>query len=157
MINKLKRLLTPLAKRVFSHIKEMRDVRVLGLDIFVVLVVLVSWSGVSVIQTNYELQKKIAVLEQENEVRALQNSNLKLRNQYYSTDQYLDLTARQQLGRAAPGETLLLVPQSVALAHSVDLPQPTEKEIEKSKPHKPTYQRNFEAWVDFIFNRPRGS
>lgn len=152
-INKLKQISGPIGQRALAHVKEMRDVRVLGLNVFVVLVVLVSWSGVNVIQTNYDLQKKIARIEQENTVRQLENSNLKLRNQYYDTDQYLELTARRQLGRAMPGETLLLVPKEVALTHSVEPLTQTQKDVEQAKPHKPAYQQNFEAWVEFLFNR----
>lgn len=46
-------------------LSQLRDTRTLGLLVFVVLVLLVSWSGIKSIQTNYELQRTIARLEQE--------------------------------------------------------------------------------------------
>jgi cell division protein FtsB len=141
-------------KKLLKHplIKEFRDVRVMGLVVFGVIVLLVSWSGLQVIEANYQLQQQIAHLEQQTQVTELENNNLKLSNQYYNTDQYLELQARRQFGKGAPGEKLLLVPKSVALAHTVDIPDST-KAAAKQKPPKPSYQRNFESWMSFFFHR----
>lgn len=133
-------------------LKQLRDVRVVGLLVFVGVILLVTWSGIGVIQTNYELQKKIAALQQSLELQDLENSNLELQNQYYDTDQYLELQARRQFGRAAPGEKLLVVPKSVALKHSVE-PLPAALSADNDTPVKPAYQRNFEAWMTFLFRR----
>lgn len=133
-------------------IQQLRDVRFVGFCVFGVLVLLVSWSGVGVIQTNYDLQRQISALQQQNTVFELQNKNLQLSNQYYHTDQYLELQVRQQFGKAAPGETLLLVPKKVALAHTVDLGS-KDKQSSRRVIKKPFYQRNFEAWMDFLFRR----
>ncbi len=138
--------------RVIAYVRELYDVRVLGVHVFVVVALLVTWSGVGVIQDNYKLQKQISRLRQETELQNLENDTLRLRNQYYDMDQYLELTARRQFGLAAPGEKLLLVPESVALANSVDLPE-SQKTSEKTKPEKPRYQQNFEAWMQFLFRR----
>lgn len=133
-------------------VKQLRDVRAVGLLVFGVVVLLVSWSGVKVIQSNYELQKKISRLEQENSVQQLSNDNLELRNQYLKTDEYLELAARRQFGKGAPGETLVAIPKAVALAHTVDLPK---EEVQKpaSVANRPTYQKNFEAWMNFFLHR----
>jgi cell division protein FtsB len=88
-----------------AYILSLRDVRNVGLLVFTVIVLLISWSGVKSIQTNYGLQKQIVRLTQENEVRSLQNTNLALQNRYLDTPQYLEISARQNLGLAAPGET----------------------------------------------------
>src|SRR3989344_5022829 len=102
--------------------RNLRDVRFLGFMIFGVMVLLASWSGVTVIETNYELQKQIARLDQQNQVHQLTNTNLKLQNEYYNTDTFLELTARKQLGKGAPGQKLILVPKSVALTYAKELP-----------------------------------
>ncbi|MES2971001.1 MAG: septum formation initiator family protein [Patescibacteria group bacterium] len=130
-----------------------RDVRFLGFVVFGIMVLLASWSGVKVIQTNFELQKEIAELDQQNQVQQLQTTNLKLRNEYYNSDTYLELTARKQLGKGAPGETLLLVPKSVALAHAKELPEEKQPDTVLPEVKKPFYQKNFEAWMDFFFHR----
>ncbi len=133
--------------------RNVRDVRFLGFMVFGVMVLLASWSGVTVIETNYELQKQIAQLGQQNEVQQLTNTNLKLQNEYYNTDTFLELTARKQFGKGAPGEKLLLVPRDVALAHAKQLPEPKTQAETKQANNQPTYQKNFNAWMNFLFHR----
>lgn len=130
------------------------DTRALGLIAFGVIALLVSWSGVKSIQTNYELQKQISEAQQQNDVAKLENTNLKLRNEYFKTDQFLELAARRQFGKAAPGETLYIVPKSVALANSVDTS--TSQTVTATKSNKkPFYQENLEAWFNFFLHRER--
>lgn len=135
-------------------IQQFKDVRVLGLMVFAVLVLLASWSGVSVIEANYTLLQQISQQDQQNQVQQLTNNNLKLQNEYYNTDTYLELTARKQLGKGAPGETLILVPKDVALAHAKNLVL-TGKDVEPQKKTdtRPSYQKNFQDWMSFIFKR----
>jgi len=133
-------------------VKNLQDIRVVGLIIFGVIAILVTWSGVGAIETNYSLQKQISQLQQQNELSSLQNNNLELQNEYYNTNEYLELQSRQLLGKALPGEKLILVPQSVALAQTVSIP--TDKNLASSSPpSKPHYQSNFEAWMNFFFHR----
>lgn len=134
------------------NVKQLQDVRVIGLLVFAALALLVSWSTISAIQTNYGLQKQISAIEQENRVLELQNTNQKLANQYYDSPQFLELAARRQFGKAAPGEKLLLVPKQVALAHTVDLKKTASKESAEPA-HNSTFQRNFQAWMDFFQHR----
>jgi len=133
------------------YITELRDVRVLGLLVFGIIVLLVSWSGVRVIETNYQLQQHIARMEEQTKLLELENSNKKLENNYFKTDQYLELQARKQFGRSAPGEKVLLVPQNVAMAHSADLPKQHQAEKKEAQVDKPFYQKNFESWMNFMF------
>ena len=133
------------------YFEQFHDVRAVGLALFGVIVLLVSWSGVKAIQTNYDLQKQISGLQQEVSVQQLQNNNLKLQNEYFNTNQYLELSARQNFGLGAPGETELLVPKSVALAHTVNLGN--DNTATKASSKQPFYQRNFQAWIDFFFHR----
>lgn len=146
MLDKIKNLIK------HPYIKELRDVRSLGLVAFGVIVLLVSWSGVRVIETNYQLEKDVARLEEQNTIERLENQNQALENEYYRTDQYLELQARKNLGKAAPGETVVLVPEEVALAHTVE---PPHDEIQGGlvDADKPFFQENFEAWTNFFLNR----
>lgn len=136
-----------------SRLKQLRDIRVLGLLVFGVIVLLVTWSGVQVIESNYKLERQVVRLEQEIEVKKLENANLKLRNEFYNTDEYIELQARRQFGKAAAGEKLVLVPKEVALARTVELPKPSDEEIKKTTPRKPLYQRNLELWMSFFLHR----
>lgn len=134
-----------------NYARQLRDVRLLGLHIFVIIALLVTWNSIGVIQANYELQQQLSRLEQEKEIRKLENETLRLRNEYFKTDQYLELAARKQFSKAAPGETLVLVPNEAALRRTV--PPPEEPKKEQHVVQKPRYQQNFEAWMEFFFRR----
>ncbi|MGH7158015.1 MAG: FtsB family cell division protein [Candidatus Saccharimonadales bacterium] len=131
---------------------QLRDVRVVGLLLFLLVVLMVSWSGVKTIETNYQLQREIAHLKQQNDLQALINENQRLENKYFETNQYLELAAREGFGLAAPGETVVIVPRGVALANTVELPKAAAKP-ESAEDNRPVYQRNFQAWMDFLFHR----
>jgi hypothetical protein len=104
------------------------------------------------IQTNYELQKQISELSQQNAVAELENTNLKLRNEYLKTNQYLELAARRQFGKAAPGETVLIVPEKVAIANTVE-PKKVSEKVATAAESKPFYLKNLQSWVDFFLRR----
>jgi cell division protein FtsB len=127
-----------------------RDIRFTGQVVFIGIVLLISWSGIKTIQTNYQLQKQISTLRQQNAVHSLENSNLQLQNQYYKTDQYLELSARRNFGLGKPGETELLVPQSVAFTYAPDISIQQTTTTKQSSEHS----SNFQAWVNFFLNRP---
>jgi cell division protein FtsB len=147
MFKKIKRL----PKQPF--IQQFRDTRAVGLAAFGIVAILVTWSGFKAVQTNYDLQKQISNLQQQNTVSQLENNNLALQNKYYETDQYLELQARSQFGLGDAGETELLVPQNVALSHTVNLPQTTQTATSSQTIQRPAYQRNFQDWVDFFLDR----
>ena len=145
-------------KSITSHsfLRNFKDINFIGLCIIGVIVLSVSWSGIGIIDTNYKLQRQISELQQKNEVIELQNQNLILGNQYYKTDQYLELQSRRQFGKGAPGETLVLVPKSVALSRTVDLSKSSSQKPDQGV-EKPFYQKNFEAWMDFFFRFQRSA
>lgn len=147
---KLQAKAEPYIAKAQDYVLSLRDIRNVGMLVFVVIVLLISWSGIKAIQTNYGLQKQIAKLQQQDDVAKLQTQNLQLQNQYYNTNQYLEIAARQNLGLGAAGETELLVPESVALKHTVKMPSP---EADSKVPKQPAWQRNFQAWIDFFLHR----
>lgn len=143
-------------ERIKAYVKNFptelwTDTRFLGLVGFGVIALLVTWSGIKSIETNYQLQKQISALQQENSVKKLENSNQKLRNEYYKTDVFLELAARRQFGKAASGETLYIVPKSVALAHTVSIP--AQAEVRTDADSRPQWQKNFENWFNFLLRR----
>jgi cell division protein FtsL len=135
---------------VIANINRLRDIRFAGQVLFVLVVLLVSWSGVTTIDSNYSLEKQISTLQQQNAVQTLENNNLKLQNQYYNSNQYLELSARQNFGLAAPGETELIVPQNVARSYTI--PQPSAPATLPTQ-HTPSYERNLRDWLDFFMHR----
>ncbi len=146
--------------KIITHpnTQSVRDVRVLGLIGLGLLVLIASWSGVRVIETNYELQKRIASEQQKNEIQKLKNDNIKLQNDYYNSDTYLELTARRLYGKAAPGEALIIVPETVALANAPNILDTVEDQAQQELPdNRPQYRKNFDAWMDILFRQGRQS
>jgi cell division protein FtsB len=136
----------------FPYIYELQDIRVAGFVVFGIIVLLISWSGVKAIDTNYKLQRQISQLQQQNSVADLDNQNAQLQNRYYNSNQYLELSARQNLGLAMPGETEVVVPKDVALGYTTPPPAQQAKAAEAHS-KQPTYQRHFQEWVSFFLHR----
>jgi cell division protein FtsB len=150
MINKIKTYQHKLPEVMHA----LQDLRTLGLLAFLVIALIITWSGAKIIETNYTLQRDIAALQQQNAVNKLENRNLELENQYYDTDEYLELEARKNFGLAAPGEKVIVVSKEAALRNTT--PEPAaiapKKEEKRSK-----QQQNFDAWMDFLLHRTNNS
>jgi cell division protein FtsB len=134
-----------------SFAQRLSDPRFVGQIVFVVIVLLVSYSGVKSIQSNYSLQKQIGSLRQQNELQQLQNENAALKNNYYNSKQYLELSARQNFGLAAPGEKEILVPESVAATYVSGLPDARQPSDTATAPV--IEQTNVQAWINFFLHR----
>jgi cell division protein FtsB len=134
--------------------RQLVDVRNIGLYIFGIVVLAIAWSGAKTVQNNYELQKQISKLQQQNTVLWLQNDNTYLQNQFYQTNEYLELSARQNLGLAAPGEQVLLVPQAVAMKYVDPSLNTTDSAFHASSDNSQSkYSKNLEDWRDFLLGR----
>jgi cell division protein FtsB len=123
------------------------------LYLFVLIVIAITWSSIKTIQNNYDLQKQISRLQQENAVIKLQNQNTALKNQYLQTDQYLELAARQSLGLAAPGEKVLLIPKNVSQKYIDPSLAKKFNSTGISTDKRSKYVKNMEAWRDFLLGR----
>lgn len=145
MIDKIKNWFEPIVKRISRFF----ELRFAGQAVFIVIILLITWSGIGAIQSNYKLQEQLNELNQQNELANLQNENIALQNEYYQSNGYLELSARENLGLALPGETELLVPDNVALSYTV--PQPATSTGIVKNPTKS--QQDFAAWVDFFMHR----
>lgn len=134
--------------------QALQDPKILAQVVLGIIVLLVSWSGVKVIQTNYGLQKQVATLKSQNQVANLENQNQQLMNNYYNSTEFQQIVARQELGLGNSGETELIVPKSVAYSHlNPQIILTGQSTTSKSKA-APWYQRNWRAWRDFFLDKP---
>jgi cell division protein FtsB len=147
-------MLYGLARAIKTRAKQLNDMRSIMLYLFVLVAIAITWSSVKTIQNNYQLQKQISRLQQENAVIGLRNQNTALRNQYLQTDQYLELAARQSLGLAAPGEKVLLIPKNVSAKYlDPSLTLKSSSTVAISTDNRSKYVKNMEAWRDFLLGR----
>ena len=127
------------------------DPRLLGLLLVALIGLSVIWSGIGIVQENYSLQQKVTLIEEENRVLELQNSNKQLQNEYYKTPEFAELKARRVNGVASPGEQVYIISEETALA-ALKTPDATSENTPATpNTQKPAYQKNFEAWMDFFF------
>ena len=142
MFNKIKNQLNSKNFRSYFSLGAM------GVYLIAIVSLSVAWSSTKAIQRNYQLMKQISVLEQEADIAEAKVANQKLENEYYKSDAFLELAARRQFNKAAPGEKLMIVPKEVALSK---LPAGSERieEVAKAKIDTP----NWQAWLQFLTGR----
>lgn len=144
----MQKYIQSITAKITGLFRSFQDIRTVGAVMFLVVALMITWSGINVIETNYRLQREISRLQQENQIKKLINQNMALRNNYLKSDEYLELEARKNLGLAAPGEVVFVVPKNVALRHTV---APVDQsKISSDSNSDPT---NFVAWMDFLFHR----
>jgi cell division protein FtsB len=137
-----------------ARLQKLTDVRNLVFYAFTVLTLAITWSGIKTVQDNYELQKKISAIKQQDSILQLQNENTELQNKYFQTNEYLDLAARQNLGLSAPGETVMLVPLNVAMKYvDASLAPKKIQAAQTTDDKRSKYARNIQAWRDFLLGR----
>jgi len=102
-----------------------------------------SWAigAIGVLNHNYDLQRQVDQAKLDNQIIELQNQNLKLEQAYFQTNEFLELQARALLGKAQPGEHLVLLPKSEKTI--TNNPSATET-VDKS---------NLNQWMEFLFGR----
>ncbi len=137
---------------------QLNDLRTWGMIVFAFMATAVTWSAATSIQQNFELQKRVTTLEEQNKVQKLQNETQKLRNEYYKTSEYKELSVRRLFGKAAPGERIYVIPKEVALKNvSTQDAKPVDAPKQQNPVQQPRYQQNMQDWIDFFFHRaPRG-
>jgi len=131
----------PLAKRL-------KALATLNNAVLVVALLIAStwvWSTIEAIQHNFTLQQKVDALSQEIAVGDLQNKTLELQRSYYNSDQYLELSARERLGLAMPGEKMLILPTNTVKPLDQTQPVVTEATIAD--------RSNFAQWMYFLFGK----
>lgn len=104
------------------------------------------WGTMDTLQNNFRLQAQVNILRQQVQQDSLEAQNLELENQYYASPEYLELEARKRLGKAAPGESLLILPPNTIKDATTD----GKKQVPAN-----TSVSNFQAWLDFFFANKR--
>lgn len=103
------------------------------------------WGTIVAIQNNFTLQQQVDSLRQANAYDELANETQQFQNQYYASNEYLELSVRQHLGKAAPGEKVLILPPNTVAT-------PPAKDQASSV--TPIAQRsNFAQWEYFLFGQ----
>lgn len=104
--------------------------------------------SVQAIQENFQRQLEVDKLRQEVALMKVEVETLQLQNQYYQTDEYLELQARDLLGLARPGEKVVILPPMKG-AGSERQNQTAQGEVLLKN------RSNFAQWLYFLLSDKR--
>lgn len=123
----------------------MRFWTVSRLVLMVVIAAVAVWMAmvIQVLNNNYKLQRQVDNAKLDSQMLELENQNLRLEQLYYRTDEYMELSARSLLGKALPGEHLVVLPR---VLHASKAKRSGGAVVTKS---------NFDQWLDFLFGQNR--
>lgn len=103
------------------------------------------WSTIDAIQRNFKLQQQVDDLKQQIAVQELKNKTAEFQNKYYASNEYQELSARERLNKAAPGEKVVILPKNTV--HDDNAEQAVQAET-------PIAERsNFAQWMYFLFGK----
>jgi len=106
-----------------------------------------AWGSIATMQRNFRLQKRIDDSKRQLEITKLEVATLEYQQNYYRSDEYKDLSAREHLRLAGPGEKVLILPDNSATAKNYDasiINKPVNDEAPPS---------NLEQWGRFLFGQ----
>jgi len=106
-----------------------------------------SWGTVTTLQKNFVLQQQVDTLDQEVELSSLQNENLKFQQNYLRSNEYLELSARELLNKTAPGEKVVILPDTSDVKDTAGQAKAVQTPIETPS--------NFSQWMQFFFGEKR--
>jgi hypothetical protein len=105
----------------------------------VIVVVGLVFMIVRTLEQNYQSEMYIKQSELENAIQQIENENMKLKQSYYKSAEYLELAARMT-NKAAPGESLVILPETF------------DEQVNQGLASPPSDDRsNPEKWLEFLF------
>lgn len=108
------------------------------------------WGSLTMMQRNYKLQRDLDEKSRQLVVSQLAFENAKLEQKYYKTTEYQELAARQRLGLALPGESVLILSEGVKNNSDTDTTIYTSTQSAKNT-------TNFMQWINFLLGGNRSS
>jgi len=109
-----------------------------------------AWGSISMMQRNYGLQRDIDTQKRDAQLAELEVTNLQYQQNYYKSDEYKDLAAREHLGLASPGEKVLILPRNSAAAMKDSTIVTTSAPVVDEP-------SNLEQWMGFLFGGNAGT
>ncbi len=135
----------PTLHHIVNRYRQLVTIQNIGLAVAVVIALSWVWGAVSTLQKNYQHQRQVDLNNQQIALEKLQNQNFQYQQAYYKSDEFLELSARQKLGLAKPGEHLVILPSSEHITDTV-----VAKKVVKSRDN----ESNIDRWFNFFF-QPR--
>lgn len=107
------------------------------------IIALMAIAIINTLSHNYSLQHQVDMSNLDNQISDIANQSLRLEQMYYSTEEFQEISARELLGKAKPGEHMVILPKSAPVNQEIyDQNQNKKKIMQKS---------NLNQWLDFLF------
>jgi len=141
---------TQKAKKLYYHLKH-KYLTMNNITVGVALLVAAGWAwgSIAMMQRNYALQRDVESQKRDAEILELEVANMRFEQNYYKSDEYKDLAAREHLGLASPGEKVLILP-----ANSDAAKREQESAVVQAVSEPPS---NFDQWVNFLIGNNAAS
>ena len=139
--------LTKLARRYWRHYGTMNNI-VIGIALLIAAGW--AWGSITTMQRNFALQKEVDAEQRQLELTDLEVQTLQYQQNYYKSDEYKDLSAREHLGLASPGEKVLFLPPNSAAVKHESEQQNDETIVTTTRPLPGSAPSNLEQWINFF-------
>lgn len=106
-----------------------------------------AWGSVTTMQRNFTLQREVDAKRRELELTDLEVQTLQYQQNYYKSDEYKDLAAREHLGLASPGEKVLLLPPN---SEAVTQSDAQAAQVVQVTSGATLAASNFDQWMNFL-------
>ena len=145
--------LTKLARRYWRHYGTMNNI-VIGVALLIAAGW--AWGSITTMQRNFSLQKEVDAEQRQLELTDLEVQTLQYQQNYYKSDEYKDLSAREHLGLASPGEKVLFLPPNSAAVKHESEQQKDETAATATRPVPGSAPSNLEQWINFFSGASAG-
>lgn len=139
LMERIKTAFRRLGYRIKHWFSQERAIFLVGVGLCLIW----TWGAISAMSRNWELEQRLIARQNELSLLQLEIESLELENQYYASEEYQELAARDLRNKVADGETLIYLPVNSDFAKHKH-----ENIIVKEEVEEPT---NFEQWMSFIF------
>lgn len=104
-----------------------------------------TWGSISAMSRNWELAERVESGKRELALLQLEVETLELENEYYKSEEYQEISAREKQNKMLSGETMVYLPKNSDAAKNKyqEIPEPEMVEL--------TERTNFEQWMSFLF------
>ncbi|MBR3176656.1 septum formation initiator family protein [Candidatus Saccharibacteria bacterium] len=106
-----------------------------------VLGLVFTYNAITATTRNWQLEQKLKEVKLQSVKLELEVDTLKLEQNYYKTEEYQEIMAREKQGMMLEGETMVVLPDNSekAIKKYSDIDEPQQK------------RSNFDEWLDFLF------
>ena len=138
----MEKIKTQLRRFRYNMKKDYLTVHTIATAAAVILGLVFTYNAVTATTRNWQLEQKLREIQLEQSKLDIEVDTLKFEQQYYKTEEYLEIMARSKQGKMLEGETMVVLPANSEKA----INKYTEKDNPSNKKRS-----NLEEWLDFLF------